>query len=91
MIAPLNCLHVNRTKHGKDRKGNQRWKCQDCGATITSNNHKRPLGDMRMELDTAIGILGNLLEGMSIRANERLTGVAHRTICDLILQVGENC
>jgi IS1 family transposase len=46
---------------------------------------------MRLDLDTALRILGNLLEGMSIRACERQTGVAHRTICDLILQVGQNC
>ena len=32
-----------------------------------------------------------LLEGMSIRACERLTGVKRDTICDLVLLVGENC
>jgi IS1 family transposase len=32
-----------------------------------------------------------LLEGMSIRGVERVTGVCKRTLCDLILVVGENC
>lgn len=36
-------------------------------------------------------VLGMLLEGMSIRACERLTGVNRDTICDLILTVGDNC
>ena len=35
--------------------------------------------------------LGMLLEGMSIRAVERLTGLHRDTIGDLILIVGENC
>jgi IS1 family transposase/transposase-like protein len=91
MIAAVTCDHAHRTKHGKDRHGNQRWKCQNCNVTITCNNHNRPLGDMRIDFDTACRILGDLLEGMSIRACERRTGVAHRTICDLVLQVGEQC
>ncbi len=28
---------------------------------------------------------------MSIRACERMTGIAHKTICDLVLYVGQNC
>ena len=32
-----------------------------------------------------------LLDGISIRACERFTGVSRNTICDLILQVGEQC
>jgi len=89
MIAPA-CTHKNRTKHGKDRKGNQRWKCARCGQTFTSEQ-QRPLGDMRTDLDRAVIVLGMLLEGMSIRACERLTGMKRDTICDLVLTVGDNC
>ena len=89
MIAPI-CQHEKRTKHGKDRKGNQRWKCSTCGATFTSDE-KRPLGNMRIDLDKAAMVLGMLLEGMSIRAIERLTKINRDTICNLILVVGENC
>ena len=32
-----------------------------------------------------------LLEGMSIRACQRLTGMKIGTICDLIVHVGDNC
>jgi IS1 family transposase/transposase-like protein len=87
MIA---CPHDKLAKHGKDRKGQQRWKCGDCGATIT-RQIERPLGNMRIELPKAASVLGMLLEGMSIRACERITGLHRDTICDLVLHVGENC
>ncbi|MCE9543987.1 MAG: transposase [Planctomycetia bacterium] len=89
MIAPI-CQHENRKKHGRDRKGQQRWKCPKCGATFTSNE-ARPLGNMRTDLDDAARVLGMLLEGMSIRACERLCGMKADTICDLVLLAGENC
>lgn len=89
MIA-LPCQHEKRTKHGKDRKGQQRWKCSRCGATFYTNE-ARPLGNMRTDMDDAARVLSMLLEGMSIRACSRLTGLKPDTICDLIVQVGENC
>lgn len=85
------CQHDKLKKHGKDRKGCQRWKCRNCGSTVTNSDHARPLGDMRIDEDKAEMILRMLLEGMSIRACERMTGVAHKTICDLVLHVGRNC
>lgn len=88
-LAPK-CTHENKAKHGKDRHGNQRWKCRNCGATITSSE-QRPLGSMRIDMDKACFVLNLLLEGMSIRACERITGMKDDTICDLIVHVGENC
>ncbi len=88
-LAPK-CTHENKAKHGKDRHGNQRWKCRDCGTTFTSNE-QRPLGAMRIDMDKAAVVLNMLLEGMSIRACERITGMKADTICDLIVHVGENC
>jgi transposase-like protein/IS1 family transposase len=85
------CNHDNLAKHGKDRKGCQRWKCRSCGTTVINNEHCRPLGKMRLEKSKALAVLGMLLEGMSIRACERITGVQHETICDLVLHVGQNC
>jgi transposase-like protein/IS1 family transposase len=89
MIART-CQHETRAKHGKDRNGNQRWKCPKCGSTFTSED-RRPLGDMRIDLADAVKVLGMLLEGMSIRACSRLTGIKPNTICDLVLTVGDNC
>jgi transposase-like protein/IS1 family transposase len=90
-VVDHNCKHENLSKHGKDRKGCQRWKCRNCGSTVTNDSHQRPLGDMRFDLNKAVTILGMLLEGMSIRACSRITGVRPNTICDLVLQVGQQC
>lgn len=89
MIAPA-CQHAKLAKHGKDRKGQQRWKCGVCGATVTKE-FERPLGNMRIDLSEAVKVLKMLLEGMSIRACERISGIKRDTICDLILHVGGNC
>jgi len=42
------CKYEARKKHGKDRKGNQRFRCQDCGATFAESAPK-PLGNMRID------------------------------------------
>ena len=89
-MVTFTCTHKNRAKHGKDRNGNQRWKCRDCGATFASNE-VRPLGDMRTDPEQAALALKLLLEGMSIRATSRITGLKADTICDLIIVAGENC
>ena len=77
-------------KDGKDRNGNQRYRCKLCSARFIETAPK-PLGDMRITLDQASTILGMLLEGMAVRAVSRLTGVCKHTICELIVLVGENC
>lgn len=84
------CKHDERKKHGTDRKGNQRFCCKDCGTTFVDDTPK-PLGNMRITMKEATTVLGMLLEGMSIRACERITGTHRDTICDLILTVGDNC
>lgn len=91
MIAPIEtCTHEKAHKHGKTLAGLQRRKCADCGQTFTEDSPK-PLGDMRIDLRHACTALNLLLEGMSIRATARVTGLDKNTICDLILVVGENC
>ena len=89
MIAPV-CSHEKLVKHGKNRNGSQRWQCAACKATVT-RQMERPLGSMRIDLADASKVLGMLLEGMSIRACQRLTGMKIGTICDLIIHVGDNC
>ena len=46
---------------------------------------------MRVDVDKAMMVVGMLLEGMSIRACERLTSMNRDTIDRLILEVGEKC
>jgi transposase-like protein/IS1 family transposase len=84
------CEHDTKKKHGKDRKGNQRFRCLNCGKTWTEETN-RPLGNMRISNKQAALALGMLMEGMSVRATARLTGLDAGTICDLVLVVGGNC
>lgn len=89
MIAPT-CQHKSKTSKGKDRKGQQRWRCRDCGICFTDYDPK-PLGEMRVDLDKAKLALRMLTEGMSIRATERTTGIGRNTLCRLIVLYGTAC
>lgn len=84
------CNHESKKKHGKDRKGNQRYRCLVCGATWTERGPK-PIGEMRVKVKDACKALEMLLEGMSIRSCQRITGLDRNTLCDLVLVVGQNC
>ena len=88
MIAPAQCEHPSRVKAGKTNSGTQRFKCNSCGARFIE---EKPLGNMRTSIDKAAMALELMLEGMSVRATERLTGLCRQTICDLILVAGEKC
>ena len=84
------CQHKRRTSKGKDRKGQQRWKCKDCGVCFTDYHHK-PLGDMQIDVDKAKLALRLLVEGMSIRATHRTTGIDRNTLCKLLVVFGTKC
>jgi transposase-like protein/IS1 family transposase len=77
-------------KYGKHRNGLQRFRCQTCSRTFTQK-HNRPLGKMRLSYDHALSCLKLLIEGVSIRSTERITGVGKRTILSLLLLTGRRC
>jgi transposase-like protein/IS1 family transposase len=77
-------------KFGKDRKGNQRFRCRTCRKTF-SERPERPLGAMNLPLDRALLCLHLLCEGNAVRAIERITGTEKKTILRLLVQVGEGC
>jgi transposase-like protein/IS1 family transposase len=87
MIA---CAHATRQKNGKDPAGNQRFKCSLCGKRFVEKPHN-PLGEMRVNLDTAKLAMRLLVEGNSIRATERITGLHRDTICKLTVHFGQAC
>ena len=89
MIAPA-CRHEETKRHGRDRHGDQRFRCKLCGQTWTESRPKL-LGDMRIPLDRAVFCLRLLLEGNSIRSVERLTDTHRDTIMRLVVLVGERC
>lgn len=87
MIA---CAHQDAKRFGRDRKGNQRFRCLSCGKTWTEKPAS-PLGPMRVPVADAKLALRLLVEGMSIRATERTTGIHRDTICKLIVHFGDAC
>jgi transposase-like protein len=84
------CKHECTKKAGTDPRGNQRRQCLLCGKRFIDRTN-RPLGDLRIPMDRAVMVLKLMLEGNSIRAIHRLTGVCLETIEALLLLVGERC
>jgi IS1 family transposase/transposase-like protein len=84
------CEHEKTKKHGKDSKGNARRRCCTCGKTFI-DKPETAYGNLRITDREAATALGMLLEGMAIRAVERITGICRETLCDLVLRVGQRC
>ena len=82
-----NCQSICK-RSGKHRNGLQRYSCKQCRKTFTED-HTRPLAEMRLPMDKAESILKLLVEGMSLRSIERVTGVHRDTIMRLLLLAGE--
>jgi transposase-like protein/IS1 family transposase len=89
MLLQEECAHVARKRHGFTRSGHQRFRCKDCGASFTEKTEV--LGGMRLDLSQAEQVIKCLMEGMSIMATCRLTGVSKPTVLDLIVSLGERC
>src|SRR5260370_34108224 len=72
---------------GKDRKGNQRFRCLSCGKTFPAPKMKA-LDNSRLAEGKALAVLSHLIEGCSVRSTERLTGVHRDTILNLLTIAG---
>lgn len=77
-------------RFGKHRNGLQRFRCHQCKKTFTED-HDKPLDEMRLAPDRAVAALQLLLEGMSVRSVERVTGIHRDTILKLLVLAGERC
>jgi len=88
MLCPV--CQLEARKFGKDRDGNQRFQCKPCKKTF-SDRPAKPLGEMRLPMEKATQVLRLIVEGNSIRASMRITGVDRTTIINLLVLVGERC
>jgi hypothetical protein len=77
-------------RFGKDRKGNQRFRCKACGKTVTELP-ARPIENMTLPEDKMLLCLKLLVDGVSIRAIERITEVHRDTVLKLLVAAGEKC
>src|SRR5688572_25625627 len=73
---------------GKERY--QRYRCKQCGKTM-SWIPERPLDDLRVPQEKAVQVLNLLVEGVGIRACERLTGVNKNTVLAILETAGRKC
>lgn len=78
-----NCQSSCR-KFGKHRNGLQRFRCDQCRKTFTED-HATPLDTMRIPMEKATEVLRLMVEGMSVRSIERITGIHRDTILRLLL------
>jgi IS1 family transposase/transposase-like protein len=81
----------NMIRWGRDRHDRQRYRCKPCGVTVTDTPPPSPIAPMRLPVDRALVVVSLLVEGMSIRAAERVTGHHRDTITRLLVLAGRKC
>jgi len=81
---------IEAVKAGRDRKGNQRYRCNQCKRRF-QEEQERLLGNMSLPEDKALLCLQLLLEGNSLRSIQRITGVHKTTLMTLLCVAGERC
>jgi transposase-like protein/IS1 family transposase len=86
----MNCPNCGESaqRFGKTRDGQQRYKCLECRKTFSD---PKALAGIATDLKTAAFALQLLLEGTSVRATSRLTGLDKNTILRIMVQAGEQC
>ncbi len=68
----------------------QRYRCRNCKKSF-SETPQRPLGSLRVPLEKAIHVIHLLVEGVGVRACERLSGVHRDTVLAILKVVGKKC
>jgi len=83
------CHHETARKFGTYGKRHvQRYRCSDCSITFSEPTPK--LGTHYTDPETASKALAMMLEGMSVRAISRLTGLHKDTVLSLMLTASQN-
>jgi transposase-like protein/IS1 family transposase len=88
----VRCNHEGTKKCGfSGRKKIQRYHCNQCHVTFVDPTAEKPLGTHYVDLDTTAKVLEMLMEGVSVRAASRMTGLHIATILSLMVTAGEKC
>jgi hypothetical protein len=74
------CTSARVVKNGRSRHGHQRWLCRDCHRTCGERDRRRVPPDQRA------AALNHYLEGVGLRATERLVGVSHNAVMNWVLE-----
>jgi transposase-like protein/IS1 family transposase len=83
----IRCKHSEAKRFGFDRKRIQRYRCPACRSTF-SESRQNPLSGHYIGIAKATQVLTLLLEGMSVCAASRITGLHQATILSLLVTVG---
>jgi transposase-like protein len=85
-----NC-RIDCTSAGKRRAGIQRYRWGQCGKSYSEHKEFNNLFNQKQAVpdDKALLALQLLVEGISIRSAERLTGLQRDTIMRLLVEAGE--
>src|SRR3984893_1041137 len=87
----IRCQHGTAKRFGTyGRLRIQRFRRKSCKATFTEPR-KKPPGRHYIQTEKAAQIVSLVMEGMSVRAVSRFTGVHQGTILSLLLTVGNKC
>ena len=88
MFCPI-CQGGTR-RFGWNRNGSQRYRCDVCRKTFT-DEQTRPQDQRCVDPATMLMILNHILEGSSIRSQERVYHVGRNTIISAMVEAGEKC
>src|SRR5262245_17657675 len=83
----LKCQHDKTKKAGTTAAGTPRFQCKACGARFSAPQ-PLTLGYHRTSLEDTVRVFTLMVEGMSIRAISRATGLHKQTIASLLLSAG---
>ncbi|MGA2371146.1 MAG: IS1 family transposase [Candidatus Korobacteraceae bacterium] len=83
------CQHTAKKFGRYGKRHTQRYKCTTC--QITFSDYEPKLGTHYTDPETAAKALAMMMEGMSVRAISRLTGLHVGTILGLMVTAGEKC
>ena len=79
----MKCSHCDSevlVKNGRSRHGQQRWLCRGCKRTCGECDRRRVAPAKRA------AALAHYLEGVGLRATERLVGVSHNAVMNWVLE-----
>jgi transposase-like protein/IS1 family transposase len=77
-------------KNGKDRKGNQRYRCESYAISF-GDYQEKPLDGMYLPIEKVVQCIQQLIEGSSLRSTQRITGIDLNTIMKMLVVVGSKC
>ena len=84
------CEHGPAKRFGFTKAKTPRYRCRHCGATFIEPK-QTPLGTHTTSVQDTAKVFSLMIEGMSVRAISRITGIHKTTILSLLNTVGDKC